>query len=366
MSDQQTVINFTRGVPADESLPVQELQVAAQAALEKYGKVILQYGKSHGFLPLREWLAEQHHVTVDEVLAANSSLQIIEFLCFHFIQPGDVVFTEAPTYDRTVTLLRRHKAKVVGIQLEADGPNIAALEKALESYQPKFFYLIPDFQNPMGATCSLAKRQRILELAEKHNFWVVEDAPYRPLRFQGEPIATFLELNPQRTLFMASFTKLIGPGVRVGALHGPVEVINKVAKIAEDTYICPTLFSQGTVYEFCRSGLLEPQIARIKALYAPRLQACRAAVSLHLPDVEMTRPEGGFFLSLTLPEGVTTAAVLKRATTYNLNLADGEAFFPEGGGARFLRLPYCALSPEQINEGVRRLAAAVNDVRSGK
>lgn len=366
MSDKKAVINFTRGVPADESLPVEAMQVAAQAALEKYGQTILQYGKAYGFVPLREWLAEQQQVSVDQVLVANSSLQIIDFLCHHFLEPGAVVFTESPTYDRTVTLLRRHKAKVVGIPLEPDGPNIAALEAALAQQTPKFFYVIPDFQNPTGATYSQEKREQVLALAAKHNFWVIEDAPYRPLRFQGKELPALFTLNSDRTLHIFSFTKLIGPGVRVGALFGNAEILAQIAKFAENTYICPTLFSQGVVYEFCNSGQLTTQIASIKALYAPRLQACRDAVAKHLPDAEATKPNGGFFLSLTLPEGISTAAVREVAKNHNLNLADGQAFFPDGGGERFLRLPYCALTPEQINEGVRRVAAAIEEVKAKK
>ena len=149
MSDK-AVINFTRGVPATESFPVQDMIAASKSALENYGTTILQYGKSYGFVPLREWLAEWQGVSIEQVLTANGSLQIIEFLGYHFLQPGDVVFTEAPSYDRTLTLLHRHQAKVVGIPLEADGPNIAALEAALAKHTPKFFYVIPDFQNPSG------------------------------------------------------------------------------------------------------------------------------------------------------------------------------------------------------------------------
>lgn len=362
MSHETAVINFTRGVPADESLPIEAMQIAAQAALNNYGISMLQYGKSFGFVPLREWMADYRGTQVDEVMIINSSLQIVEFLCYQFVKPGDVVFTESPTYDRVLTLLKRHQAQVVGIELEDDGPNIAALEAALANHTPKFFYLIPDFQNPAGVTCSFEKRQKILALAEQHGFYIIEDAPYRPLRFQGEEITAFHTLNPERVLHVFSFTKLIGPGMRAGILYAPADILKQVAKIAEDTYICPTLFSQGAVHEFCRSGQLTTQIAKIKALYAPRLQACREAVAAHLPDVAMTKPEGGFFLSITLPEGVRTAAVREAAKKQALNLADGQAFFPNGSGERFLRLPYCALTPEQINEGIRRLAIAIKAV----
>lgn len=357
------VINFTRGVPATESFPIDDMVAASKVALEKYGSTILQYGKSFGFVPLREWLAGWQGVSVDQVLTANGSLQIVEFLCYNFLQPGDVVFTEAPSYDRTLTLLRRHKARVVGIPLEADGPNIEALEAALAQHTPKFFYIIPDFQNPSGATCSREKREKLVALAEKHGFWLVEDAPYRPLRFKGEAQPSLFDLNPERTLHMLSFSKLIGPGPRVGILYGQPNLLQQVAKIAEDTYITPSLLSHGIVYEFCRANKLPGQIEKLKALYAPRLQACLDALDQHLPDAEATRPNGGFFLSVTLPEGATTEAVIKQGKAHNLNLASGQAFFPDGGGERFLRLPYCALSPEEINDGITRLAAAVKEAQ---
>lgn len=361
MSDKP-VINFTRGVPANESFPVEKMIAASKIALEKYGPTILQYGKSSGFLPLREWLAEWQGVPVDQVMTANGSLQIVEFLSYHFIQPGDVVFTEAPSYDRTITLLRRHKANIVGIPLEADGPDMAALEAALKENRPKFFYLIPDFQNPSGATCSQEKRERLVELADKYGFWLLEDAPYRPLRYEGQELPSLHDLNPDRALHMLSFSKLVGPGPRVGMLYGPADLLQKIAKIAEDTYIMPSLLSHGIIYEFCKSGALPGQIESLKSLYAPRVKACLDALDRHLPESNPTRPKGGFFLSITLPEGVTTTQVMAQAKTHNLNLASGEAFFPSGGGERFLRLPYCALAPEEIDDGVERLAATVKEV----
>jgi len=324
---------------------------------------MLQYGPAHGFRPLREWLAEWQGVPVDRILTGNGSLQLIEFLCLHLLKDDDVVFTEAPTYDRTITMLRRHRANVVGIPLEADGPDIAALERALTRQVPKFFYIIPDFQNPSGATCSGAKRRRIVELADRHGFLIVEDAPYRLLRYGGHEEPTLYALAPDRTLHMSSFTKLIAPGVRTGFMIGETALINKLAKVAEDTYISPGYVAQGITFEWCRQGLLPPQIERLKKLYAPRLQACLAGLDKYMPDAVPTRPEGGFFISLILPEGVRTTAVRAEASARGLNLADGLAFFPEGGGERFLRLPFCALSPAEIDAGIRRLAESVQAVR---
>ena len=356
-------INFTRGVPANESFPVDEMIEASRAVLARQGASTLQYGPSLGFQPLREWLAEWQRVKVDQVLTGNGSLQLIEFLCFHLLKPGDVVYTESPTYDRTLTLLRRHGAKVVGIPVEADGPDVNALEKALVKQIPKFFYVIPDFQNPAGLTCSGAKRRRIGELAAKYGFLIVEDAPYRLLRYRGREEPTLFELAPERTLHMSSFTKLIAPGVRTGFMIGETSLISKLAKVAEDTYISPGYVAQGITYEWCRLGFLPPQIERLKQLYAPRLEACLAGLDKYLPDVVATRPEGGFFVSLTLPDGVLTTTVRTQAASRNLNLADGLAFFPEGGGERFLRLPFCALSPTEIEEGVRRLSDSVRAAR---
>ncbi|OFW17960.1 MAG: hypothetical protein A3H97_06010 [Acidobacteria bacterium RIFCSPLOWO2_02_FULL_65_29] len=352
-------INFTRGVPANESFPIDDLAEAAGTILKSKGPAVLQYGPALGFLPLREWLAGWQGVGVDRVLIGNGSLQLIEFLCLQMLKPGDVVFTEAPTYDRTIGLLRRHQATVVGIPIDADGPNIEALERALAARVPKFFYVIPDFQNPSGSTCSLAKRRRLVELAARHEFLLVEDAPYRLLRYRGKEEPTLLELAPERTLHMSSFTKLIAPGVRTGFMIGQPALIAQLAKVAEDTYISPGYVAQGITYEWCRRGLLPPQIERLKALYAPRLDACLAALERHMPNVQATRPDGGFFISITLPEGTTTTAVRAKAATQGLNLTEGLAFFPEGGGERFLRLPFCALSPSEIDEGIRRLADSV-------
>jgi 2-aminoadipate transaminase len=356
-------INFTRGVPAPESFPTDDLLAAGTAVLRNHAGAALQYGPASGFVPLREWLGEWQGVEPRQVFTANGSLQMIEFLCVHMLGSGDVVLTESPTYDRTITLLRRHGVQVIGIPLEPDGPDLVALDAALQRHRPKLFYVIPDFQNPAGATCSFEKRRRIVELAEQHGFLVLEDAPYRLLRYRGEDEPTLFSLDPERVLQMGSFTKLIAPGVRVGYLLGDPRLIAHIAKVAEDTYISPGYLAQAVAWEWCRQGLLPPQIERLKQLYAPRLEACLDAIDRVMPDAEPTRPAGGFFVSLTLPRGVATTAVRAAAAKRNLHLADGLAFFPGGGGERFLRLPFCALTPVEIDEGIRRLGDAIREVR---
>nr|PZN61277.1 MAG: PLP-dependent aminotransferase family protein [Pseudomonadota bacterium] len=356
-------INFTRGVPANESFPEAELAEAARRVLEKQAVAVLQYGPAAGLAQFREWLAKWQGVAADRVLVGNGSLELVEFLCIGLLSRGDLVYTESPSYDRAIKLFRRNGMEVEGVPLEADGPDIDALEKMLARRVPKLFYVIPDFQNPAGATCSLEKRKRLVELAEKHDFLLLEDAPYRLLRYRGTDEPTLYSLAPGRVLHMSSFTKLIAPGVRAGFMIGDPAKLAKIGKVAEDTYISPGYFAHGVTAEWCAAGQLGPQIERLKKLYAPRLDATLAAIDKHMPDAVATRPNGGFFLSVTLPEGTSTTAVREAATKYNLNLADGLAFFPSGGGERFLRLPFCALTPEQIDEGIRRLALAVKDAR---
>jgi DNA-binding transcriptional MocR family regulator len=362
MSELAT-INFTRGVPANESFPTAELAECATAVLAQQGDAVLQYGPAAGLAPLRAWLAEWQGVKPEQVLTGNGSLELVDFLCTAMIKPGDVVFTESPSYDRAITLFRRHGATIIGVPLQADGPDIDALEKLLAQHKPKLFYVIPDFQNPSGATCSGVKRRRIIELTGQHGVLLLEDAPYRMLRYRGTQEPTLFSLAPERVLHMSSFTKLIAPGVRLGFMLGDPAMLARIGKVAEDTYISPGYFAHGVTYEWCRRGLLPPQIERIKALYAPRLDACLAALDKHMPDAVATRPDGGFFLSLTLPEGVLTTDLRAAAAKRNLNLADGLAFFPQGGGERFLRLPFCALTADVIDEGIRRLAEAVREVR---
>ena len=193
-------ILFTRGVPAPESFPVERVAEAAAHVVRSHAQATMQYGKSHGFLPLRERLAEKYGVAPDNVLVANGSLQIVDFLGHALLGPGSVVLTESPTYDRALTLCRRHGARAVGVPLAPDGPDTDALEEVLRRERPAFFYIIPDFQNPSGATASLAKRERIVALAREHDFWLLEDAPYRPLRYRGEQLPSLFDLAPDRVL----------------------------------------------------------------------------------------------------------------------------------------------------------------------
>jgi DNA-binding transcriptional MocR family regulator len=311
-------------------------------------------------MPLRETIARWYGAGPDEVLVSNGSLQIQEFLSAFLLSPGDTVFVEEPTYDRAITIFRRHGANVIGIPLEPDGPDVEFLAAQLQKARPRFLYLIPDFQNPTGVTTSLSKREEIVRLAEKHDFWIIEDSPYRALRYQGSDVPLMRNLNPNRVLHLSSLTKTLSPGVRVGYLVAPGSIVEALAKIATDTYVTPGLLAQGIAFEFCRRGWLEPNVERLKGIYRPKLETTAAALQEYLAGADWVEPEGGFFLGLTLPPPMNVADLRERAEQSRLILSDGQGFFPQGGGERFLRLAFTALSEPEIREGISRLAGLVS------
>ncbi|GAC1403174.1 MAG: PLP-dependent aminotransferase family protein [Ktedonobacteraceae bacterium] len=357
-------ILFTRGVPAIEALPTKLLSECFQAVLDAPdGWSVLQYGHNGGYLPLRSLLSEQYNVSPDSIIVGNGSLHLQDLLSALTIKQGDVVFVEQPSYDRAIKTFRRRGAKVIGIPLEHDGVNIEVLEKAIAKQVPTFMYVIPDFQNPAGVTTSAEKRQALVDLAERYGFWLVEDVPYRTLRYKGKSAPLLRELNTERVLTISSYSKLISPALRVGYLVGPSNLVKQLTKLAEDTILAPVLPTQAAVVEFYKRGYFASNLESLKQLYAPRLNSIVTALQKHLPNIPFAEPEGGFFVSMYLPEQTNVDTFSERAQTAGLVLTNGRDFFAdtlEGGentmGKRFVRLPFCALTPEQIEEGVRRLA----------
>ncbi|MEN9937268.1 MAG: hypothetical protein RLZZ387_3847 [Chloroflexota bacterium] len=356
-------IVFTRGVPPPEAFPVDKLAECFDAALKADPAVVLQYGQQPGYPGLRRQLAAEFGVTEREVLVANGSLQLQDLLASYLVRPGATVLTEQPSYDRAITTFRRRGAKTIGIPLEADGLDVARLEAEVKRQTPAFLYMVPDFQNPAGVTTSLEKRRAILALAEQYGFWVVEDVPYRKLRYRGQDVPMLREINPERVVTMTSFSKLLSPGIRVGYMVAPVALVEAVTREGENTYLSPVLPTQAAVAEFLRRGWLQPNIDALKALYAPRWEAMRNAVRTHLEDCGAHEPDGGFFFSVTLPDDANSKDLVARAKEIGLVLTPGQPFFADADqgsapdGERFVRLPFCAVTPAQIEEGVKRLAS---------
>ena len=352
----ESLINLTRGVPPVDVFPVADLIDCGKASLASDANVLLQYSHA-GYVPLREWLGEQYGVGPDQVLTGNSSMEIFSFIAESLVPAGARAFVESPSYDRTITSLRRTGAQLVGIPLESDGVDLNRLHEELDKGAPALMYVIADFQNPMGVTTSLEKRKQLVALAQEYDFWIVEDAPYRQLRYWGEDVPTLHSLAPERVLHMSSFSKVLSPGLRLGYVVGPSEPIATLNQWALDWYIGPVLPTQGMVYEYCRRGLLEPNIEHLKTVYRPRLQAILSALETRIPQATWAQPEGGFFVSGILPEGSDIASMTQRAHTVGLRITDGRSFFPNAAdGNRFLRIPFCSLTTKEIEEGVSRLA----------
>lgn len=351
-------ISFARGAPSLDIVDVEGLRAAAQRAFENDPGGATAYGTSVGYLPLRKWIAEQHGVAPERVLVTNGSMQADAFLFDALVSPGDTVLVERPTYDRTLLSLRGRGADVRMVQLEHDGIDVAALERLLMAgTSPKLAHIIPNFQNPAGYTLSVDKRQRLLELARAHNFTIFEDDPYVALRFQGQQLPTILSLCGQTVVYASSFSKTVCPGIRVGYLVGPEDLIAGIAKRATSTYISPSMVSQAIVYEFASSGALQRSIETVKAALRERSRTLCEALRRELPDARFVEPQGGYFLWVDLPRGADVEALFKAAADRGVQFVKGSDFVLEGAEESF-RLAYSGVTPSEIEVGVKRLAEA--------
>jgi DNA-binding transcriptional MocR family regulator len=351
-------ISFARGVPAPECLPVEELGACAQAAVSRDGTTVLSYGSSSGYEPLRDWIAERHGVDPARVLITNGSLQGMVFLAERFA--GERVLVEEPTYDRPLKILAAHGVETTAIAMDDEGLDLDALAQALRSgRKPAFLYTIPTFQNPSGRTLSTERRHRLAELARHQDLLVLEDDPYGLVRFDGEAPPTLFELEGgTHVAYSSSFSKTIAPGLRVGYFVLPVGLERELEALATSTYITPVLIGQATVYEFLRRGNFEPNLERVSALLRVRRDAMLEALESELPDARWSRPQGGYFVWLELPEGADAGALLERATASGVTFVPGVDF---GGAPNTARLAFSFVSPDEIREGVRRLAALVRE-----
>jgi DNA-binding transcriptional MocR family regulator len=351
-------ISFARGAPSLDIVDVEGLTAAAKAAFSADPAGAFSYGTAVGYEPLREWLAEQHGVEPARVLVTNGSMQADAFLFERLVSAGDVVVTERPTYDRTLLSLRARGADVRMVDLEEDGLDVESLAGLLGGgARPRLAHLIPNFQNPAGCTLSLPKRERVLELAREHDFLVFEDDPYVALRFAGESLPRMLELDPDRVVYASSFSKTVCPGIRVGYLVGPEDLIADIRKLATSTYISPSMVSQAIVNQFCRSGALQRSIETVRAALAERARTLASALARDLPEARFEPPQGGYFMWVELPEGTDAVRLQEAAKDRGVVFVKGSDFVLEGA-ENALRLAYSGVTPAEIDEGVTRLADA--------
>ena len=360
----EQLISFARGAPSLDIVDVEGLKAAAVRAFDADPAGVTAYGTSVGYPPLRKWIAEKHGVEADQVLITNGSLQADAFLFDHLVRRGDAVVVERPTYDRTLLNLQQMGGEVHGVTIQPDGLDTAELRKLLESgVRPRLAHVIPNYQNPAGVTLSLEKRRELLDLAAEYEFTIFEDDPYADIRFRGEPLPSMLSMDSRGVVVHASsFTKTVCPGVRVGYLVGPAELIAAIAKRATNLYISPGMVAQAIVHQFCVSGAIDESIRTVRSALGERSAVLAESLRRHIPEARFVEPDGGYFLWVELPEDVDVDRLAPAAAERGVAVVKGSDFMVDGG-RHALRLAYSAVTADRIDEGVRRLAEAMAAVR---
>ncbi|MEU4788600.1 PLP-dependent aminotransferase family protein [Micromonospora tulbaghiae] len=361
----EQLISFARGAPSLDIVDVEGLKAAAVRAFDADPAGVTAYGTSVGYPPLRKWIAEKHGVEADQVLITNGSLHADAFLFDHLVRRGDAVVVERPTYDRTLLNLKQMGGEVHGVTIQPDGLDTAELRKLLESgVRPRLAHVIPNYQNPAGVTLSLEKRRELLDLAAEYDFTIFEDDPYADIRFRGEPLPSMLSMDTRGVVVHASsFTKTVCPGVRVGYLVGPAELIAAIAKRATNLYISPGMVAQAIVHQFCVSGAIDESIRTVRSALGERSAVLAESLRRHIPEARFVEPDGGYFLWVELPEDVEVDRLAPAAAERGVAVVKGSDFMVDGG-RHALRLAYSAVTADRIDEGVRRLAEAMAAVRS--
>ncbi len=360
----ERTISFARGAPSADILPHDAVREAAAKALESDWESALSYGTGRGHPGLCEWIAELHAVDPEQVMVTNGSMEAAALLFRHLVADGDRVIVEQPTYDRTLLLLRQAGADVVGAPLESDGVDPAAVETACQEGEVKLAHIIPNFHNPAGCTLSPEKRSALVQLAADRGFTLFEDDPYRLICFEKPRGKTMLEMDAAgRVIHASSFSKSVSPGVRVGYLVGPAEQIATLAKRANETYISPNMLAESIVFELCRSGGLDENLELVNAALRERRDALVDALRVHIPEAEFVVPEGGYFLWLGLNDDVDTTTLLAEAKDEGVTFVAGPDFMLEGGTSS-LRLSFAPVPAEDVEEGVQRLARALERTRA--
>lgn len=367
------IISFGGGLPAPELFPVAQIQDAAARVLAEHGPIALQYGASEGYMPLRELLVRHMArygiaVTPANVVITSGAQQALDLIGKLFLNAGDRVLTEEPTYLGALQAFSAYQARYLPVPIDDDGLDIEKLERALRS-GPKFLYILPNFQNPGGVTLALDRRVRLIELANRYGVPIVEDDPYGQLRYEGEHLPSLVKLDAELhgngkagkpfrggVIYLGTLSKTLAPGLRVGWVVAPEEVVAKLVQMKQGSDLHTSTFAQAVAYETARGGFLDQHVRRLRGVYRERRDAMLGALARHCPPgVRWTHPHGGLFLWLTLPAGMDADAVLKKALAAKVAFVPGRAFHPAGDGANTMRLNFSYSQPTLIEEGIRRL-----------
>jgi len=362
ITSQPGVISFAGGLPAPELFPLKDLARISAEVIEKYGASCLQYSLSQGVLPLREVIAQRATsagtpTRAENVLITSGSQQGIELLARVFIEPGDYILCENPTYVGALQAFNYYRARYATVEMDGDGMLVDQAEEKIKKYGPKMIYTVSNFQNPTGITMSLQRRKRLLELGVRYGIPIVDDNPYSEIRFAGQSVPTLKSLGGEEVIVLKTFSKTLTPGLRIGWVNGPVEIIRQFEKVKQCTDLHTSTFGQYLIDEYLTQGLLEPQIERIRKDYLVKRDTMLRAMKETFPEeVTWTEPEGGLFLWVTLPKEMSAKTLLTKAIEQKVAYVYGEPFYPNGGGENTLRMNFSNASLEGIVEGVHRLA----------
>jgi DNA-binding transcriptional MocR family regulator len=370
VASRPEVVSLAGGMPYVSALPQRLVETAVERAVTDKGAVALQYGSGQGVPQLREQILEVMalegiHGSVDDVVVTTGSQHALELLAKLFLDPGDVVIAEGPSYVTAITVFRSFQADIVHSPMDADGLNPQALRETIarvkaEGKRIKFLYVIPSFQNPMGVTLTWERRVEILEIARAEGILVLEDNPYGLLYFDQAPPPAMRSIDDEGVVYLGTFSKTLAPGLRVGWAIAPHAIREKLVLANEAAILSPSSFSQIVISEYMETADWRGQIDTFRGVYRERRDAMLAALGDYLPSMSWTVPNGGFYVWLTMPDHLDSKAMLPRAVKELVAYTPGTAFYADGNGRRNMRLSFCYPQPDFIREGIRRLSTVIN------
>lgn len=360
------VVSLAGGMPNLKDLPLHDLAESAKELIATEGAKALQYGLGQGYPPLRELIAEVMtydgiHEDPDDVVVTTGSQQALDLVTSLFVNPGDVVIAEAPSYVGALGVFSSHQAEVVHALMDNDGLIPEVLEETLQECERagktvKLLYTIPNYHNPGGVTMSAERRPQIVDICQRHHVLILEDNPYGLLGFDSDPLPALKSYNPEGVVYLGSFSKMFAPGYRIGWAAAPHAIRQKLVLVSESAILCPSMAGQMAITQYLTNYDWYQQVKVFRAMYRERAETMMQALEDYLPDLEWTIPKGGFYTWVTLPPGIDAKTMLPRAVTGLVAYVSGTAFYSDGRGGDHIRLSFCFPPPEQIREGVRRLA----------
>ena len=373
LTQKPDMISFAGGLPSPESFPIDDVKKIAIEVLEEDGAAALQYGTTEGDAKLRKLLAERHNgegldITPDNIVITSGSQQALDLIGKIFINPGDYVICGLPSYLGGLSAFMVYGAQMKGIPLDDEGMRPDLLEKAIiklkeEGETVKFIYIIPDFQNPAGVTVPRARRLEIIRIAERQDLLIVEDSPYRDVRFEGQTQPLMYSLDTSgRILTLHTFSKIFAPGLRLAWVLGHPDLIDKIIIAKQAADLCSPAFGQKIVAKYLEKGLLDINLKKTIALYRGRRDYMIKCFREFMPEgVKWTEPHGGLFLFVTLPPSLDAARLLERAIRKKVAFVCGSVFYCNNEGHNTMRINFSFSGPDDICEGVRRLAEAIRE-----